>query len=48
MSALLTQLNVGSMKNSPGVEEEKVVNKLQAELMALKGNFYGVDCWRRS
>ncbi len=36
MSALLTQLNIGSIKNSPGIEEEKVVNQLQAELAALK------------
>ncbi|MGD6851429.1 MAG: VWA domain-containing protein [Candidatus Bathyarchaeia archaeon] len=36
MSALLTQLNVGSFKNSPGVEEEKVVNQLQGEMVSLK------------
>jgi hypothetical protein len=39
MSALLTQLYVGSMKNSPGVEEEKVVTKLHGDLMALKETF---------
>ncbi len=39
MSALLTQLYVGSMKNSPGIEEEKVVNKLHSDLMALKETF---------
>ena len=27
MSALLTQLNMGSIKNSPGNEEEKAVNQ---------------------
>ena len=41
MSALLTQLNVGSFKNSPGDEEEKVVTKLHGDLMALKETFMG-------
>jgi hypothetical protein len=39
MAALLTQMFVGAMKNSPGVEEEQAVNKLQAELTALKDTF---------
>jgi hypothetical protein len=39
MSALLTQYYVGSMKNSPGIEEEKVVMKLHADLIALKDTF---------
>jgi hypothetical protein len=39
MTALLTQLNVGSMKNSPGTEEEQVVNQISAELSALKETF---------
>jgi hypothetical protein len=39
MSALLTQFYVGSMKNSPGVEEEQVVTKLSADLAALKETF---------
>ena len=34
MAALLTQMFVGAMKNSPGVEEEQAVNKLQTELTA--------------
>jgi hypothetical protein len=39
MAALLTQMYVGSIKNSPGTEEEQAVNKLQAELTALKDTF---------
>lgn len=39
MAALLTQMYVGAMKNSPGTEEEQAVNKLQTELMALKDTF---------
>jgi hypothetical protein len=39
MTALLTQLNVGSMKNSPGIEEEKAVNQISADLSALKEMF---------
>ncbi|NLF87818.1 hypothetical protein GX563_03235 [Candidatus Bathyarchaeota archaeon] len=41
MAALLTQFYVGAMKNSPGVEEEKVVTKLHGDLMALKEKFMG-------
>ena len=39
MAALLTKINVGSIKNSPGVEEEKTVNQLFNDLMALKETF---------
>lgn len=39
MAALLTQLNVGATKNSPGVEEENAVNQLFSDLMALKETF---------
>lgn len=39
MSALLTQLNVGAMKGSPGAEEEKTVNQIYTDLMALKEKF---------
>ena len=41
MSALLTQLNVGVMKGSPGAEEEKTVNQIYTDLMALKDKFMG-------
>ncbi len=40
MSSLLTQLNMGTTKNSPGKEEEDTVNKLQAEMAALKEVFF--------
>ena len=39
MTALLTKLNVGLIKNSPGVEEEKTVNLLFNDLMALRETF---------
>ena len=39
MAALLTKLNVGLIKNSPGVEEEKTVDLLFNDLMALKETF---------
>jgi len=39
MAALLTQLNVGLIKKSPGVEEEKTVNQLFSDLNALKETF---------
>ena len=39
MAALLTKLNVGLVKNSPGVEEEKTVDLLFNDLMALKKTF---------
>jgi hypothetical protein len=39
MTALLTKLNVGLIKNSPGVEEEKVVDQVFDDLMALKETF---------
>ena len=39
MAALLTKLNVGLIKNSPGVEEEKTVNQLFNDLTALKETF---------
>ena len=39
MTALLTKLNVGLIKNSPGVEEEKVVDQLFVDLTALKETF---------
>jgi hypothetical protein len=39
MSALLTKLNVGLIKNSPGVEEEKTVDLLFNDLMTVKETF---------
>ena len=39
MTALLTKLNVGLIKNSPGVEEEKVVDQSFKDLTALKEAF---------
>jgi len=39
MSALLTKLNTGLIKNSPGVEEEKTVNQLFNDLASLKETF---------
>jgi hypothetical protein len=39
MSALLTKLNVGLIKNSPGAKEEKTVDLLFKDLMALKKTF---------
>jgi len=39
MVALLSKLNVGLTKNSPGVEEEKTVDLLFNDLMALKETF---------
>ncbi|MCW3999154.1 MAG: hypothetical protein NWE93_02835 [Candidatus Bathyarchaeota archaeon] len=39
MSALLSQLNVGAFKGSPGAEAEKVVGELHADLLALKETF---------
>jgi hypothetical protein len=41
MAALLTKLNVGLIKNSPGAEEEKTVDLLFNDLMALKETFMG-------
>ena len=41
MTALLTQFNVGSFKNSPGTEEEKVVGQIQAELAGTKDAILG-------
>jgi hypothetical protein len=39
MTALLTRLNLGLTKNSPGLEEEKAVEQLFNDLMALKKRF---------
>jgi hypothetical protein len=39
MAALLTKLNVGLIKDSPGQEEEKTVDLLFNDLMALKETF---------
>jgi hypothetical protein len=39
MTALLTKLNTGLIKNSPGTEEEKTVNQLSNTLTALKKTF---------
>ena len=39
MAALLTKLNTGLIKNSPGVEEEEIVNQLFNDLTALKKTF---------
>ena len=39
MAALLTKLNIGLIKNSPGAEEEKIVDLLFNDLMALKETF---------
>ncbi len=41
MASLLTQLNMGQTKSSPGAEEEQAVGKLQAEMAALKETFLG-------
>ena len=43
MAALLTKLNVGLIKNSPGAEEEKTVNQLFNDLTALKETFLAFD-----
>jgi len=39
MAALLTKLNTGLIKNSPGTEEEQTVNQLFSDLTALKVTF---------
>ncbi|MGD0645974.1 MAG: VWA domain-containing protein [Candidatus Bathyarchaeia archaeon] len=39
MTALLTKLNTGLIKNSPGAQEEQIVNQLFNDLMALKERF---------
>jgi Mg-chelatase subunit ChlD len=39
MTALLTKLNVGLIKSSPGPEEEQTVNQLFSNLSALKESF---------
>jgi hypothetical protein len=39
MSALLTKLNVGLIRSSPGAEEQKAVNQIFSDLLALKGTF---------
>ena len=39
MAALLTKINLGLIKNSPGVEEEKTVNQLFNDLTAVKETF---------
>ena len=39
MAALLTKLNTGLIKNSPGAEEEQIVNQLFNDLTALKKTF---------
>ncbi len=39
MAALLTKLNLGLIKDSPGVEEEKAVDKIFDDLNALKEKF---------
>ncbi len=39
MAALLTKLNTGLIKNSPGEEEERVVNELFNDLTGLKKTF---------
>ena len=39
MAALLTKLNVGIIKNSPGNEQEQIVNQLFKDLMTLKETF---------
>ena len=41
MTALLTKLNMGLIKNSPGVEEGKVVDQVFDDLMALRKTFLG-------
>ena len=41
MSALLTKLNMGLIKNSPGVEEEKTLDQVFNSLMTLKETFLG-------
>ena len=39
MAALLTKLNTGLIKNSPGAEEEQIVNQLFNDLTTLKKTF---------
>jgi hypothetical protein len=39
MAALLTKLNIGLIKNSPGIEEMRVVDQILDELTALKKTF---------
>src|SRR5208283_2674637 len=39
MAALLTKLNTGLIKNSPGAEEEQIINQIFNELTALKKTF---------
>jgi hypothetical protein len=39
MSAILTQINMGLTKNSPGTEEEKALNQISSSLAALKKTF---------
>lgn len=39
MAALLTKLNIGAIKGSLGIEEEKAVEQLYNDLMALKETF---------
>ena len=39
MCALLTKLNMGTLKDAPGVEEEKTVDQLYTDLLALKERF---------
>jgi hypothetical protein len=39
MAALLTKLQVGKIKSSPGVEEEKTLNQLHEEFSTLKQTF---------
>jgi hypothetical protein len=44
MAALLTKLNIGLIKNSPGTEEEKKVNQLFNDLKSLKETFLVSMC----
>jgi hypothetical protein len=41
MTALLTKINLGLTKDSPGVEEEKAMEQILNELTALKDKFLG-------
>ena len=47
MAALLTKLNVGSIKNSPGKEEEQAINQILNSLTAIKKTFFCGDRWRK-
>ena len=48
MTALLTKLNLGAIKDSPGAEEEKALDQIFNDLNALKETFLGTIAGERS